>query len=212
MVADAPALSEVLPSFHEFARGTVLVAHNARFDAGFLRRAFRDSDKYWPFTATLDTVALARSVLLRDEVPNVKLATLAHHFKVPDSPNHRALTDARATVAVLHALLERIGNLGVHTLEDVMEFTRGVSPSGAPSGCGRPICPRGRVSTSSTQISPNSSGEVTRQVLYVGRSVNVRQRSVLLHGRRDPQPHGRDGANRHGVEAIECATPCRPRC
>ena len=39
MVAGAPGLAEALPSFLEFARGCVLVAHNARFDVGFLKRA-----------------------------------------------------------------------------------------------------------------------------------------------------------------------------
>ena len=39
MVCDAPAIGAVLPTFFEFARGAVLVAHNARFDVGFLRAA-----------------------------------------------------------------------------------------------------------------------------------------------------------------------------
>ena len=98
MVAGAPKLAEVLPSFLEFASGCVLVAHNAAFDVGFLKRACAAHGYPWPGPEVLDTVALARQVLLRDEVPNVKLATLARHFRVAEAPNHRALTDARATV------------------------------------------------------------------------------------------------------------------
>ena len=79
----------------------------------------------WP---VLDTAALARQILLRDEVPDCRLATLARHFHAATTPNHRALTDARATVDVLHGLIERVGNLGVHTLEDLQEFARRVSP------------------------------------------------------------------------------------
>jgi DNA polymerase III subunit epsilon len=56
------------------------------------------------------------------------LATLARHFHTAITPNHRALTDAQATVEVLHGLLERVGNLGVHTMEDLAEFSRKVSP------------------------------------------------------------------------------------
>ena len=39
MVCDAPTIDSVLPSFLEFSRGAVLVAHNAGFDIGFLRAA-----------------------------------------------------------------------------------------------------------------------------------------------------------------------------
>src|SRR5690606_27093457 len=45
------------------------------------------------------------------------------------TPDHRALTDARATVDVLHALFERLGSLGVTTLEEVREFSATVSPA-----------------------------------------------------------------------------------
>src|SRR5690606_38894102 len=128
MVADAPPLGQVLPSFLAFAEGCVLVAHNARFDHGFLRRACAGLDYETPRWLVLDTAAMARQILLADEVPNCKLATLARHFRSPTTPNHRALTDARATVDVLHGLIERVGNLGVHTIEDLREFTRKVSP------------------------------------------------------------------------------------
>lgn len=128
MVADAPRLSAALPGFLEFSRGCVMVAHNADFDMGFLKRACTEFGYAWPNPAVVDTVALARQALLRDEVRNHKLATLAQHFRAEVTPNHRALTDAQATVTVLHGLLERVGNLGVHTLEDLLEFTRRVSP------------------------------------------------------------------------------------
>ncbi|MFT3971870.1 MAG: exonuclease domain-containing protein [Micropruina sp.] len=128
MVAGAPSLASVLPSFLEFAAGSALVAHNASFDVGFLKRACAGLDYAWPNPVVVNTVALARQALLRDEVRNHKLATLAQHFHAETPPNHRALTDARATVTVLHGLLERVGNLGVHTVEDLVEFTRRVSP------------------------------------------------------------------------------------
>ncbi|HAM44964.1 MAG TPA: endonuclease, partial [Propionibacteriaceae bacterium] len=110
LVATAPKLPQVLPSFLEFSAGCVLVAHNARFDVGFLKRACAQLDYPWPEPEVIDTVALARQSLLRNEVPNVKLGTLAAYFRTAVTPNHRALDDARATVDVLHALLERVGN------------------------------------------------------------------------------------------------------
>ena len=129
MVIAAPRIAAVLPSFLEFARGTVLVAHNAPFDVGFLKFAANNLEIEWPRFEVLDTAILARRILTRDEVPNCKLSTLAAKFRATTTPNHRALDDARATVDVLHALFERLGPLGVSTLEEVSTYTSRVSPA-----------------------------------------------------------------------------------
>jgi len=122
-VADAPRLEAVLPTFLEFAAGAVLVAHNAPYDIGFLKGACAKLDIEWPDPVVLDTVRLARQILPRDEVRDCKLATLARHFHAPVQPTHRALDDARATVTVLHALIERTGPLGVTSLEDLQTLS-----------------------------------------------------------------------------------------
>ena len=57
----------------------------------------------------LDTAKLARRVITRDDAPNCKLSSLAQLFNATTTPNHRALSDARATVDVLHGLMERLG-------------------------------------------------------------------------------------------------------
>ena len=78
----------------------------------------------WPDYSVVDTARIARYVLERDEVPNCKLSTLAPFFGSPTSPNHRALDDARATVDVLHGILERLGSHDVTTLEELLQFKR----------------------------------------------------------------------------------------
>ena len=108
MVAGAPRIETVLPAFLEWAGGTVLVAHNAPFDIGFLKAACAKTGRDWPGHRTLDTVALARRTLGKEEVPNCKLSTLAMFFQAETDPTHRALADARATVDVLHGLLGRL--------------------------------------------------------------------------------------------------------
>jgi DNA polymerase-3 subunit epsilon len=128
MVAGSPRMATVLPTFLEFARGTVLVAHNAGFDISFLRASAVATGQAWPAFRVLDTVHLARQVVTRDEARNHKLSTLAHLFHSPVAPDHRALTDARATVHVLHALLERVGSLGVTSIEELASFTSRVTP------------------------------------------------------------------------------------
>ncbi len=129
MLAPAPSIETVLPSLLEFLRGAVLVAHNAPYDVGFLKAACARHGYPWPNPRVLDTAALARRALTRDEVPNRKLATLAHFFHAAVQPTHRALDDARATVDVLHGLIERLGSFRVHTLGDALEFAKAVTPT-----------------------------------------------------------------------------------
>ncbi|HVF05402.1 MAG TPA: DEDD exonuclease domain-containing protein [Frankiaceae bacterium] len=128
MVAGAPRIDTVLPAFLDFARGAVLVAHNAPFDLGFLRAACRQFDLEWPAFDSLDTARLARRVLTRDEAPDCKLSTLARLFRTEVAPCHRALADAQATVDVLHGLIARLGNLGVQSLEELKTFSSQVDP------------------------------------------------------------------------------------
>jgi DNA polymerase-3 subunit epsilon len=128
MVIGAPTSAQALPAFLEFAQGAVIVAHNAPFDVGFLKAACHTSGHAWPGPAVVDTAVLARRLLTRDEVPNCKLSTLAGFFRATTTPTHRALADARATVDVLHGLLERLGVLGVQSLPELRAFTAQVSP------------------------------------------------------------------------------------
>src|ERR1051325_8504782 len=129
MLAPAPPIETVLPSLLEFLRGAVLVAHNAPYDVGFLKAACARHGYQWPQVRILDTAAVARRALTRDEVPNRKLGTLAQFFRSAVQPTHRALDDARATVDVLHGLIERLGSYKVHTLGDAIEFARAVTPT-----------------------------------------------------------------------------------
>ncbi|WP_250708178.1 exonuclease domain-containing protein, partial [Actinomyces sp. 217892] len=132
MVVGAPVVAEALEHFLGWARldepGTVLVAHNARFDVGHLRAAARELGLAWPEPVVLDTLALARRVWSRTDVPNHRLSTLASFVGSPTRPTHRALDDARATVDVLHAVLEALAPLGVTHLEDLATATDPVPP------------------------------------------------------------------------------------
>jgi DNA polymerase III subunit epsilon len=168
MVAHAPAIESALPAFLEFSQGSVLVAHNAGFDIGFLKAATAAQGLAWPGFPVLDTVHLARQLVTRDEARNHKLSSLAALFGSPTTPDHRALHDARATVHVLHGLVERVGNLGVRTLEELSSYTSRVTPAqrrkrwladGLPSEPG-------------VYLFKDGQG----RVLYVGTSVNIRGR------------------------------------
>ncbi len=168
MLHDAPTLASALPAFLEFSRGSVLVAHNAPYDVGFLKGACARLDLTWPDPPVLDTARLARHVLTRDEVPNCKLATLARHFRAEVTPNHRALSDARATVDVLHGLMERVGNLGVHSLTELQGYSSRV-PEARRRKRGLADClPEGP----GVYVFEDSQGVA----LYVGTSRSIRRR------------------------------------
>ncbi|WP_460707142.1 DEDD exonuclease domain-containing protein [Myceligenerans halotolerans] len=168
MVATAPDLEKVLPSFLEFAHDSVLVAHNAPFDVGFLKAACERLDYPWPGFPVVDTVPLARKVVTRDEAPNHKLATLARLFRAEVTPDHRALSDARATVDVLHALFDRMGPMGITHLEDLRTAAD-------------PVPPDVRAKRHLADGLPQAPGVYLfrgpgDEVLYVGTSTNIHKR------------------------------------
>lgn len=127
-VAGAPTIQAVLPTFLDFVGDGALVAHNARFDVAFLTAQAARCEVSWPRPPVLDTLALARTVFRRDEVRDHKLSTLATYVGATISPDHRALTDARATVDVLHAIIGRLGPTGASTLEDLASAHRRARP------------------------------------------------------------------------------------
>ena len=122
LVAEAPAIESVLPNLLEFVKGSVLVAHNARFDVSFLNVALDRSGYPRLANDVVDTAKLARKILA-GEVPNNRLETLSRHLRCAHKPNHRAYPDVLATIDVLHHLIERVAGFGVTTLEDLISIS-----------------------------------------------------------------------------------------
>ena len=202
MVREAPHINAALPFFVEFCgdpTSTVLVAHNAPFDLGFLKSAAKDMDLEWPNFAHLDTAKLARQILSRDEAPNCKLSTLAALFRADTTPNHRALDDARATVDVLHALIGRLGNIKITTLEDLRDFSMRATTAqrtkrhlaqGIPSGPGVYIF-----------------RDLQNLPLYIGTSNNLRARVRSYFTASEQRKRVLDMLNlAESITAIPCAT------
>ncbi|HEX7166642.1 MAG TPA: exonuclease domain-containing protein, partial [Acidimicrobiales bacterium] len=167
MVGPAPRIDEVLPAFLEFIGEGVVVGHNVRFDMGFLQANLVRRGYARLRNTVVDTCGLARR-LVRDEVPNCTLATLARHFRTATDPCHRALDDAKATAELLHCLLERAGTLGVLALDDLVAL---------PTTAAHPQASKLRWVASL----PRKPGvylfkDGAGRVLYVGKAVDLRRR------------------------------------
>lgn len=201
MVSDAPTIDAVLPMFLEFARldhGAVLVAHNAGFDIGFLRAAAQRCDIAWPRPPVLCTVRLARRVLSREEAPSVRLASLARLLGGTTQPTHRALDDARATVDVLHALIERVGNQGVYTYADLCAYL----PDVTPAQRAKRVLAEGLPHRPGVYLFRGPTGEV----LYVGTAVDLRRRVGQYFTGADPRGRMKEMVTlATAVDHVECA-------
>ncbi len=200
MVYAAPRVDEVLPAFLEFAAGCVLVAHNSGFDVGFVKAACRRLGYPWPKPAVVCTVRLGRRVLSREEAPSCRLSALATLFRASTTPTHRALDDARATVDVLHALLERVGSLGVQSLEELLDYIPEVTAA------------QRRKRTLAEDV-PSEPGVYlfrgpSEEVLYVGTASDLRRRVRQYFTASETRRRLREMVNLAvRVDTVTCAHP-----
>ncbi|HEX2849877.1 MAG TPA: DEDD exonuclease domain-containing protein [Acidimicrobiales bacterium] len=167
LVLPAPSIDVALPSFLEFLGNAVVVGHNVRFDMGFLQANAQRLGYRRLGNTIIDTCSLARR-LVRDEVPNCKLETLARHFRTSVKPCHRALDDALATADVLHSLIERAGPFGATTIDDLVALPKAAGHREARKLKLTVSLPR----APGVYLFRDSAG----RVLYVGKAANLRQR------------------------------------
>ncbi len=152
----------------------------------------------------LDTARLARHLVSREEARDRKLSTLARLFRSTTTPDHRALHDARATVDVLHALIERVGNLGVSSLEELSTFT-----SRVPAATRR--------KRYLAEALPHAPGvylfrDDQGRPLYVGVSVDIRSRVRSYFTAAEQRTRMAEMvALAAEVTAVVCATPLEAR-
>ncbi len=115
MVRDAPVFGDVAPTFLEFIGDSVLVAHNARFDIGFLNYEIgRVFENYRLWNPAICTVQLSRQLL--PHIDNHKLNTVADHYSVELLNHHRAGDDALATALIFVNLMDAMRTRGIHDL------------------------------------------------------------------------------------------------
>lgn len=106
MVFNAPELYHVMPKVDEFFNlsNAIFVAHNARFDWGFISESYNIIGSQSPKIPRLCTLKLSRRLLTKNLKKNV--GSLAQYFNITVTDRHRASGDAIATAHVLNELLE----------------------------------------------------------------------------------------------------------
>ncbi|WP_010530660.1 PolC-type DNA polymerase III [Lentibacillus jeotgali] len=104
MVKDAPEIDKVLKDFHEWMEDSILVAHNASFDIGFLNQGFQRIDYDKTANPVIDTLELSR--FLYPELKNHRLNTMCKHLDIELTQHHRAIYDAEATGYLLWKLVQ----------------------------------------------------------------------------------------------------------
>ena len=119
MVKDAETIDKVFPKLLDFIEGSVLVAHNAEFDVGFLKHNAKVLGHDFDFTY-VDTLSLAKDLF--PDYKTYKLGRIAKHLGIKVEVAHRALDDVDTTVKVFNVMLEKLKERGTEKLQDIDAF------------------------------------------------------------------------------------------
>ena len=120
MVQDKPTIKEVLPDFIMFIEDSVLVAHNASFDTGFLREQFSRNGKTLD-NPILDTLGLTRTLF--PSLKSHKLNIIAKHLNVSLVNHHRAVDDAKATAEIFLKCMTILDENNVFNFDQINNLT-----------------------------------------------------------------------------------------
>ena len=116
MVKNAETIDKVFPKMLEFIKDSVIVAHNAPFDIGFLKHNAKELGYEFDFTY-VDTLALSRKIF--PELKKHKLGKIAEYLKIKVEVAHRALDDVDTTVKVYNEMIKILKERGAKTVEDI---------------------------------------------------------------------------------------------
>jgi DNA polymerase-3 subunit epsilon len=124
-VASAPRFAEIADQVVAALAGRVFVAHNARFDWGFVTAEIERAQDFALRMPKLCTVRLVRRLV--PELPRRSLDSVMYYFGLETDRRHRAGGDALVTAQALLRLLKRAQMEGLRTWEDLVELTRVVT-------------------------------------------------------------------------------------
>lgn len=120
MLQGQPEIDEALPAFLDFAKECVLVAHNAKFDLGFIKENTKvlSIENYNP--PVLDTLELSKALI--KDVKNHRLNTLTKKLGINLINHHRAVDDANATGQLLIILLNKLSEREIYDVSKLNDI------------------------------------------------------------------------------------------
>lgn len=116
MVKGAPSEAEAVKKFLDFAGKNMLVAHNASFDMGFIRKVAQENNIPLP-NPYLDTVALSRHI--NTDLSRHNLDALRKYFNLGEFNHHRACDDCKMLAQIFDCMVMKMEPDGVHTVDDL---------------------------------------------------------------------------------------------
>ena len=116
MVADSETIDKVFPKILDFIKDSVLVAHNAPFDMGFLKQNAKNLGYEFDYTY-LDTLSLAKDLF--PDYKKYKLGKIADNLGIKVEVAHRALDDVDTTVKVFNVMMDMLKKRGAKKVEDI---------------------------------------------------------------------------------------------
>ena len=122
MVKDAPTIEEILPKFIEFMGDSVLVAHNASFDIGFIRYN-AEQIGYKLDNTYIDTLRLAKELF--PDYKKYKLGIIAENLGIKVEVAHRALDDVITLVKVFNVMIDMMKEKGISKINEIDEKCQG---------------------------------------------------------------------------------------
>ena len=120
MVADSETIDKVFPKILDFIEGSVLVAHNAPFDMGFLKQNAKILGYEFDYTY-LDTLSLAKDLF--PDYKKYKLGKIAENLGIKVEVAHRALDDVDTTVKVFNVMMKMLKERGAKKVDDIDEVS-----------------------------------------------------------------------------------------
>ncbi len=164
MVADAPKFYEIAKQVVQMTEGAIFVAHNVRFDYGFIQEEFRRLG-FTYMRKQLCTVRLSRQAF--PGLRSYALGNLIKHFNISVKDRHRAMADAMATTVIF----EKILKLETNQEQADMMVNKGIKENALPNG----------ISLETLHKLPETCGvyylhDTEGTVIYVGKSINIQKR------------------------------------
>ena len=121
MVKDAETIDKVFPKILEFVGDSIIVAHNASFDVGFLKHNAKLLG--YEFNNTyIDTLPLAKDLF--PDLKKYKLGKIADSLGIEVDVAHRALADVDTTVKVFNVMLKKLKDKGINTVDEIDSATK----------------------------------------------------------------------------------------